>query len=92
MTNGKAGWYVVALSGLVGGSAVGVGLNFVGASWKIVALCAMLGVAIGTLLYKQAESAPPNRSLIQLARGGRPSRLQGGGADRTAPPPSDIRW
>ena len=66
MTNGKAGWYVVALSGLVGGSAVGIGINFVGASWKIVALCAMLGVAIGTLLYKQGESTPPNRPLIQL--------------------------
>ena len=71
MTDGKAGWYVVALSGLVGGSAVGVGVNFVGGSWKMAALCAMLGVAIGTLLYKQGESAPPNKPLIQLFKMGR---------------------
>jgi hypothetical protein len=71
MTDGKAGWYVVALSGLISGSAVGVGVNFVGGSWKMVALCAMLGVAIGTFLYKQGESALPNKPLIQLFKMGR---------------------
>jgi len=71
MTHGKAGWYVVALSGLISGSAVGVGVNFVGGSWRMVALCAMLGVAIGTFLHKQGENAPPNKPLIQLFEMGR---------------------
>jgi hypothetical protein len=70
MTDGKAGWYVVALSGLISGSAVGVGVNFVGGSLKMAALCAMLGVAIGTFLYKQGDSAP-NKPLIQLFKMGR---------------------
>jgi hypothetical protein len=71
MTNEKAGWYAAALSGFAGGSVVGAGVNFVGAPWKIVALCAMLGIAIGIFLYKQGESAPPNRSLLQLFKMGR---------------------
>jgi len=37
----------------------------------MVALCAMLGVAIGTFLYKQGEGAPPNKPLIQLFKMGR---------------------
>jgi hypothetical protein len=71
MTNAKAGCCAAAFSGLVGGSWVGAGVIFVGAPWKMAALCPMLGVAIGTFLYKEDEGTPLNRSLFELFRIGR---------------------
>ena len=64
MIDAKARCYGAAFSGLVGGLWVGAGITFVGAPWKMMALCAMLGVAIGTILYPKDGSMPLARLLV----------------------------
>jgi hypothetical protein len=71
MTSGKAGLWATAISGLVGGSGVGAGISFVGASWKMVGVCAMLSVAIGTLLYTREKRLPLTIAFFQLLKTGR---------------------